>query len=248
MPLCTVVACDNDAGGPEANSRIVWPGANVVLFGASGAGKSTVLKMLSRLYRPDSGQIIIGGDGTAKNPGVDLNKIKIQGFREQIAIVPQAGGLFSTTVGKNLLAVKPDATMAEIESALRSAEALGFIKRKGGDDLAKGLDAPVESFSGGQQQRIAIARALLRKSNLLLLDEWSQGLDNANESSIAKVFDRMQKGRTTIIIDHSLRYDKKTTKIIVMKDGKVIDAGSHDLLMERNPSYRAAVKLGERNK
>jgi subfamily B ATP-binding cassette protein MsbA len=219
------------ADGPPALDDVSFtmePGQTVALVGASGAGKSTILKLISRLYRPESGQVLVDG--------LDLNAIKIDSLNRQVSLVPQDDGLLDASVRSNLQSVKIDATPEEIEEALRKAGALDFLRRKYPDNPSRGLDVSVESLSGGQRQRVAIARALMRDSNLLLLDEWTSALDFGNERRIAKMLNEMRADRTTIIVDHKMRFNKKTTILILLKEGRVVAVGKYAQL-KKNPEY-----------
>jgi ATP-binding cassette subfamily B protein len=146
--------------------------------------------------------------------------------------------------------VKPSASPEEIERALKAAGAYGFILGKSHASpktTAEGLALGVGEFSGGQQQRIAIARALLRNSNLMLLDEWSSALDQETERSINRTLREMRQGRTVVVVDHNLRFDKNTTRILVLEEGRIVASGKHAALMKTSPLYAKLVSIAQEN-
>ncbi|MFI5363398.1 MAG: ABC transporter ATP-binding protein, partial [Elusimicrobiota bacterium] len=231
--------------GPRVLKNVsftIEPGESVAFVGPSGAGKSTILNLITRLYRPTAGSVLVDGK--------DLSAIKINSFRHQLALVPQESGLFNASIKDNLMMVRPAASPDDIERALKSAGAYGFILEKSKDSpktLAAGLNLGVGKFSGGQQQRIAIARAFLRDSKLMLLDEWSSALDQETERGINRTIDRMRAGRTIVVVDHNLRFDKKTTRIFVLDGGRIVASGKHDELLKTSPLYAELVSIARDN-
>ncbi|KAJ1562517.1 ATP-binding cassette, sub-B (MDR TAP), member 4, partial [Cladochytrium tenue] len=214
----------------------VQPGQTVALVGASGSGKSTVVKLLERFYDPDSGTVTLDGQ--------DLRSLNVRWLREQIGIVSQEPVLFDKTVRENIIygmreddaaLGKIDATRAaklrrEVEEACRLANAWGFVSA-----LPRGLDTSVGDtggmMSGGQKQRIAIARAMMRDPAILLLDEATSALDTQSERAVQKALDSAAKNRTTIVIAHRLSTIKNADLIVVMKDGEIVEQGTHQSLM-----------------
>lgn len=209
-------------------SLAIEPGETIAIVGPSGSGKSTLFKLLTRLYRPSSGQILVDGK--------DIATLKISTLRKQLSIVPQESGLIDASVRENLLAVRPSATPEQIEDALKKAGAYDFMQ-------SKSLDVNVSELSGGQEQRIAIARALLRDSKVMLLDEWSSALDQETERKVGKAVGALDGSRTTVFIDHNLRFDKKKTRVIVLEDGRVVASGKHSELMKTRPLYKELVGI-----
>ena len=219
-------------------SFTIEPGESVAIVGPSGSGKSTLFKLLTRLYRPSSGRILVDGQ--------DIAGLKIKSLRTQLSLVPQESGLIDASVRENLLAVRPDATPAAIADALSKAGALEFMlakSRRAPPTLDDALDVDVSELSGGQEQRIAIARALLRDSKVMLLDEWSSALDQETERRVGKAVGALDGSRTTVFIDHNLRFDKKKTRILVLEDGRIVASGKHKDLMKTSPLYKDLVDI-----
>ncbi|CAJ0951215.1 unnamed protein product, partial [Mesorhabditis belari] len=208
------------------------PGETVALVGSSGCGKSTIVQLLLRYYNPNSGKITIDG--------VPLEELNIEFARRMIAVVSQEPILFNTTIIENLRYGNPEATEADIQEALRKANALNFI-----NSFPQGLNTIVgdrgSQMSGGQKQRIAIARALLRDPRILLLDEATSALDAESENLVQKALENASIGRTTIVIAHRLSTVRNADKIIALKDGQVIEVGTHDVLLAKKGLYHELV-------
>ena len=209
-------------------SFTVSPGESVALVGASGAGKSTIVKLLMRFYDPSSGTVLL--DGFA------LKGLKVDSLRENVAVLFQESLIFDGTVRENIAYGKPDATDEEIVQAAKAADAHGFIMK-----LADGYDTPVgqkgRNLSGGQRQRLAIARAMIRNAPILILDEPAEGLDANSEMRIAEPMNRLMKDRATLMITHNLRSAAKADRILYLKDGEVVESGSHEELLKRGGPY-----------
>ncbi|XP_057304108.1 ATP-dependent translocase ABCB1-like isoform X1 [Hydractinia symbiolongicarpus] len=209
-------------------------GTTVALVGESGCGKSTVIKLLQRFYDITSGSITIGED--------NLKDISVKWLRENIGIVSQEPVLFDASIAENIRMGRSDATKAEIEIAAMNANAHDFIT-----DLPKGYDTNVgeggAQLSGGQKQRIAIARALIRDPKILLLDEATSALDTESESIVQMALDNASMGRTTIIIAHRLSTVRNADCIVAVKNGKVVETGTHEQLMESKGVYYQLVML-----
>ncbi len=209
-------------------SFAVAAGERVGIVGSSGAGKSTILRLLLRLYDPQDGRVTIGGH--------DLRDLGLAGLRAQLAVVSQDTYLFHGTVEDNLRFGKPEASWDEIEAAARAANAYDFIAR-----LPEGYRTVIGErgirLSGGQRQRIAIARALLRDAPILILDEALSAVDAENEAVIQKALDRLMRGRTTLIFAHRLSSVIDADRILVIEDGRIAEAGSHGSLMAGKGAY-----------
>ncbi|KAJ3261916.1 Multidrug resistance protein 1 [Chytriomyces hyalinus] len=224
-------------------SLTVPAGSTVALVGASGSGKSTIVKLLERFYDCVDGQVTVDG--------IPIRDINVGWLRKQIGIVSQEPVLFDRTVRENLLigmtenhpeSVFDKATLdAKIEHACRVANAWDFIQA-----LPEGLNTSVgESggmMSGGQKQRIAIARAVMRDPKILLLDEATSALDTESERIVQKALDSAAQNRTTIVIAHRLSTVKNANLIVVMKEGEIIEQGTHNELLERNGAYASLVQ------
>ncbi len=206
----------------------IEPGERIGIVGSSGSGKSSIVRLLLRLYDPNEGRIEIGGR--------DIRTLGFDQLRGQLAIVNQDTYLFHGTVEDNLRFGKPDAGQAELEAAARAANAHDFISA-----LPQGYRTVVGErgirLSGGQRQRIAIARALLRDAPILILDEALSAVDADNEAVIQEALDRLMRGRTTLILAHRLSSVIDADRILVLEQGRVVEDGSHQALMARGGAY-----------
>ena len=206
------------------------PKQMVALVGESGCGKSTVVSLLERLYRPSSGSV--------KVDGVPIDELEIGWLRAQMGLVGQEPVLFAASIYENIRYGRLDATREEIEHAAMEANAHKFIT-----GFPEGYDTQVGekgvTLSGGQKQRIAIARALVRNPKILLLDEATSALDTQSEKLVQDALDRAQQGRTTIVIAHRLSTVQNADKIVVIDNGVVVETGTHAELISRPDSHYA---------
>ena len=235
-PLAPVVEFDRVAfaypGGRRAAHRElsfrIDPGERVGFVGESGAGKTTIVRLLLRFYDPDEGVVRIGGH--------DLRALCPDDIYRSIAVVNQDTYLFHGTVEDNLRFGKPEASDEEIEAAARAANAHEFISR-----LSQGYDSVIGErgikLSGGQRQRIAIARALLRDAPILVLDEALSAVDAENEAVIQTALDRLMQGRTTLIFAHRLSSVIGADRILVLDHGSIVETGDHASLMRAGGTY-----------
>jgi ABC-type multidrug transport system fused ATPase/permease subunit len=204
------------------------PGQTVALVGATGAGKSTFAKLVARFYDPTSGRVLVDGH--------DLRDVALPSLRSQLGIVPQEGFLFSGTIADNIAFGRPDATHEEIVAAARAVGADGFIER-----LAGGYDMEVGErgvqLSAGQRQLLAFARALVADPRILILDEATANVDLHTESRIEEGLRRLLAGRTAIVIAHRLSTIRQAGRIVVLDQGRIVEQGSHDELIEARGAY-----------
>ncbi|MCT0224362.1 peptidase domain-containing ABC transporter [Synechococcus sp. CS-1328] len=205
-------------------------GAFVGMVGGSGSGKSTVLKLLPRFYRPESGSV--------KIDGLDINKVELYSLRRQIGVVPQDSLLFDGTIKDNMLLVKPDATADEIIRAAKIACAHDFIM-----EMPQGYNSSVgergAGLSGGQRQRMALARAVLQNPRMLILDEATSALDARTERQVCLNLFEAFRGRTVFFITHRLSTVRPADMIVLMDQGAIMEVGSHNELMDRRGWYYA---------
>ncbi|ACM18693.1 ABC transporter, ATP-binding/membrane protein [Geotalea daltonii FRC-32] len=215
----------------------VQPGETVAIVGPSGSGKTTLISLLQRFYDPTSGSIRLDG--------VDLRFLQQRSLRQQIGVVLQDALVFNDTIRNNIAYGKPDATKAEIEAAAVAANAHKFIcQLPGGYDFIVGERG--SRISVGERQRISIARALLKNPSLLILDEATSALDAESEALVQDALDRLIKGRTSFIIAHRLSTIVGADRILVLKDGHIIESDTHQALMEQGGYYASLVECQSR--
>jgi ATP-binding cassette subfamily B protein len=207
----------------------VLPGQTVALVGQTGAGKTTLARLINRTYDVTSGQVLVDG--------VDVRDWNLESLRRSISIIEQDIFLFSRTVAENIAFGKPDATREEIESAARAAQAHEFIL-----SFTDGYETVVGergvTLSGGQRQRLALARAFLTDPRILMLDDSTSAIDSATEDKIQRAIYAAARGRTTFIITHRLSQIRWADLILVIRGGKLVDSGTHDDLMRTSEAYR----------
>ena len=221
-------AYSEDAPTISQLSLEALPGQTIALVGATGAGKSTVLNLLTRFYDPTGGRILIDG--------VPLDTISKEWLRDQLGYVTQESFLFNTTLRENLQLARQDASDDEIWAALEAANAAGFVRAS-----AEGLDTIAgergSRFSGGEKQRLSIARALLKNPPLLLLDEATSALDNHTERLVQEALENLRSDRTCFVIAHRLSTVQKADRICVLEHGKLLEQGTHHELLALGGAY-----------
>jgi len=205
-------------------------GETVALVGATGAGKSTLAKLIARFYDPDEGQVLIDGH--------DLRSVTQGSLRSQLGIVPQEGFLFSGTVAENLRFARPEATDAELEAACAAVGALGFVEA-----LPEGFDTQIEErggrLSAGQRQLLSFARALIADPRLLILDEATSSVDTRTEVLVQHAMAALRARRTSFVIAHRLSTIRDADLILVMEAGRIVEQGSHAELLAAHGAYHA---------
>jgi ATP-binding cassette subfamily B protein len=209
------------------------PGERIALVGTTGAGKSTALSLLYRAFDPQSGAIRIDG--------LDVRGMTLAALRRNIGVVFQEGLLFNRSVAENLRIGNPDATEAELRDAAARAQALDFIERD-----PNGFDARVGErgrlISGGERQRLSIARALLKEPPILILDEATSALDAKTEAKLLVALEEVMKGRTTFVIAHRLATIRRADRILMFEHGRIVEAGTFDDLMRAGGPFSELAK------
>jgi len=220
----------SDTAAVAGVSLDVAAGTTLALVGETGSGKSTIAALLARLYDPSSGRVTIDG--------IDVRDLRLADLAQVVGVVSQETYLLHTTVRENLRYAKPEASDEQIEAAARAAQVHELIA-----GLPDGYDTMVGSrgyrFSGGEKQRIAIARTLLRNPRVLVLDEATSALDTETERAVQQAFDALAQGRTTITIAHRLSTVRDADQIVVVDRGRVIECGDHASLVESKGRYAA---------
>ena len=224
-PLATVSALEN-----AETLRPLLQGCTSIFLGQSGMGKSTLVSLILRLYDPSQGRVLIDG--------MDIRGFRLKSLREQISIVLPNSLLFAASIRDNIGYGAASASFAEIEQAARLANAHDFIMA-----MPNGYDTELGergvTLSSGQQQRIAIARAALRQSPILILDEPTTGLDRSNEQAVIEALGKLARGRTVIMITHDLDLAARADQIVFLENGSIIEQGSHAELLGRGGPYAA---------
>lgn len=210
------------------------PGEMIALVGPTGAGKSTIVNLLPAFYEPSAGRILIDGQ--------DLSGLTLASLREHISVVSQEAFLFNGTIRENILYGKLDATEAELLAAARAANCHEFISR-----LPQGYDARVGErgvkLSVGEKQRVSIARALLKNAPILILDEATASVDTATERLIQQALEHLMTGRTSFVIAHRLSTILKADQILVLRQGQIVERGTHDQLLAVNGLYARLARI-----
>jgi subfamily B ATP-binding cassette protein MsbA len=214
-------------------------GQMLAIVGPSGSGKSTLVDLIPRFYDPQSGEVSIDG--------VNIREFSLKSLRSQIGIVNQETMLFNDTIRANIAYGKPDASLAEIEAAAKKAHAHDFIL-----NCPQGYDTTIGDrgvmISGGERQRIAIARALLKDAPILILDEATSQLDSTSERIVQEALDLLVSGRTVFMIAHRLSTVRNANRIIVIDKGTIVEQGTHSQLLEKNGLYKRLYEAQELQK
>ena len=229
------------AGDPDTDvlagvTLDILPGETVALVGASGAGKTTLVSLVPRLYDVTGGAVRVDGH--------DVRDLTLDSLRAAVGVVAQDPHLFHESIGDNLRYAKPDATVEELVAACRAARILDTITA-----LPDGFDTVVgdrgHRLSGGEKQRVAIARLLLKDPAVMILDEATSHLDNDSELRVQEALERALAGRTALVIAHRLTTIRGADRIAVLDGGRIVEIGTHDELVARDGVYAAQLRAGE---
>jgi ATP-binding cassette subfamily B protein len=207
---------------------VVTAGESVALVGETGAGKSTIVKLVARFYDPTGGRVLVDG--------VPVDRLDLREFRQRLGYVPQEPFLFSGTIRDNIAYGRPDATDAQVEEAARAVGAHPFVADLPGGYLHH-VSERGRSLSAGQRQLVCLARALLVDPSILLLDEATANLDLATEARVQRAMGVVSHGRTTLLIAHRLQTARTADRIVVVDDGRVLESGTHDELVALDGHY-----------
>ena len=231
-----VPGADSERDVLQGVSLVIEPGETVALVGASGSGKTTMSSLLPRLYDVTGGSVLIDGH--------DVRDLTQHSLRGAVGVVSQDPHLFHETIGSNLRYARPGATVAELDEACRAARILDTIR-----ELPDGYDTVVGErgyrLSGGEKQRMAIARLLLKDPAVMILDEATSHLDNENEAAVQAALDEALRRRTALVIAHRLSTIRDAARIVVLDAGRVVEQGTHDELLRLDGFYAAQVRAGE---
>jgi ATP-binding cassette subfamily B protein len=242
-PSGTDGAARNGHTAPAAARRTVLhdldldvpAGRTIALVGATGSGKTSLVALISRLYDPVEGEVLLDG--------ADVRTVGLQSLRSAVAVVSDDPFLFSASVAENIAYARPDASSVEIEEAAKRAQAHDFVL-----SLPDGYDTQIGerglSLSGGQRQRLAIARALLANPRVLILDDATSSVDASTEQSIKLALAEAMAGRTTFVIAHRLSTIALADEIVVLDHGRIVAHGDHEALLEESELYREIVERG----
>jgi ATP-binding cassette, subfamily B, bacterial len=240
-PLRGAIAFDGVSFGYRRDQPVlhnvsfeVEPGEVVALVGSTGAGKSSTMSLIPRLYEPDSGRVLVDGE--------DIRTYRLDTLREQIGMVLQESMLFQTTILENIRYGRPDAPLEDIMHAARAARVDQFVSRlKDGYHTIVGPRGA--TLSGGERQRVAIARAMIRNPPILLLDEPTTGLDVENEQLVVEALECLMRGKTTILISHRLNLIERVDRVLVIDGGHIVESGPPDMLRSTGGLYARLCSL-----
>jgi len=240
-PLAGVIEFDHVSFGYRADHPVlhdlnfrIEPGEVVALAGYTGAGKSSVVSLIPRLYEPTAGRVLIDGE--------DVCNFRIATLRDQIGMVLQESMLFQTSVLENIRYGRPDAPLEEVLQAARAARVDEFVGRlKNGYSTIVGPRGA--TLSGGERQRVAIARAMVRNAPILLLDEPTTGLDVENEQLVIEALESLMRGRTTVLISHRLNLIERADRVLVIDAGRLVESGTPAALRAAGGLYARLCEL-----